>query len=330
MDGRSRTVAVLCVLALPALAQSPLETRAALSITDEAGYAAGLRIPGPRTGNLLLVQPALAVRHGQRWRFSSSAAAVVTTRGGTDARFSWKETWFGLTLGDFDLSAGRKILRWGTGYAFTPTGVLDPPRDATDPADRLNRNEGRQMATADYVRGRHAVTAAWARQTQALRYNAMFAGFDTSVVVARDRGRRSFTGANFTRVFGEAVEVHGEIAHRNATAILAGGKFTPHSGVNTIAEFFWDGERRRRYGFLHVGKSRLRESPGWKEWDLSASLVCNLTDRSRVAILDAGRRVGNHLYFTARAELPSGRKARSEYGMIPYAALVSGGFRLHL
>src|SRR5581483_3482365 len=28
-----------------------------------------------------------------------------------------------------DVEAGKRLLRWGTGYAFTPTGLLDPPRD---------------------------------------------------------------------------------------------------------------------------------------------------------------------------------------------------------
>ena len=69
-----------------------------------------------------------------------------------------KETYAGLSAGDFDFTAGRKMVRWGTGYAFTAAGVLDPPRDPTNPADRLNVNQGRDMIKADWVRGPHALT----------------------------------------------------------------------------------------------------------------------------------------------------------------------------
>lgn len=325
---------------------APLETRAGLSLTDEGSSAAGLRVHDARNGNALLLQPSFAIRQGQRWRFSTSLAAVTATHGETRARLRVKETYFGYTAGDVDLAIGKRIVKWGTGYAFTPTGVLDPRRNAADPTDRLNLNEGREMVTADYVRGRHAFTAAWAsggvvqqhrpgmRETFALRYNAMIAGFDSSVVVAQERGRRMFTGVNFTRVVGEAVEVHGELAHRDAAAALVGGKFTARSGLSTIAEFYSappeNGRPRRQYGFVNVGKSRLRDRPGWKEWDVSAALVINLTDRSRIAIFNANRWFGNHLSLYGRAEVPAGKAWRSEYGMIPYAALIAAGFRVNL
>ena len=69
-----------------------------------------------------------------------------------------KETYAGISAGDFDFTAGRKMVRWGTGYAFTAAGVLDPPRDPTNPTDRLNVNEGRDMVKADWVHGPHAFT----------------------------------------------------------------------------------------------------------------------------------------------------------------------------
>jgi hypothetical protein len=314
------------------------EFRYSLSLGDEAGYAAGMRVPGPRTGNLGLLQSSFAWRRGDRWRFSTSAAALAVTGDETHARVRVKETYFGFTLGDFDFLAGKKVLKWGTGYAFTPTGVLDPPRDPADPTDRFNLNEGRELASVEFIRGRHAVTAAWAsggllqkhraglRETFALRHNTLVGGFDTSLVVARERGRPVFTGANFTRVLGESVEIHAEVAHRESTAVLVGSKYSLRSGVRAIAEFYSAG----RYGFFHLGKSRLRERPGWKEWDVSGAVLVNLRDRSRMLILDVNRRVGNRLSVYSRAQAPGGAKWRSEYGMIPYAALVSCGFRVQL
>ncbi|MGC9972205.1 MAG: hypothetical protein ABSE56_16620 [Bryobacteraceae bacterium] len=334
-------LAFLLIADEPAPPEPQSETRFALSVTDEGAWAAGLRVPGPETGNLLLIQPSFSWRDGQRWRFSTSLAGVVDTQSETHAQLRVRETYLGFTTGDLDFSAGKRILRWGTGYAFTATGVLDPPLSAIDPTDRLNLREGREMVTAEWVQGRHALTAAWAsagllqehqpgmRETVAFRYNTLLAGFDTSLIVAHDRGRTTFTGANFTRVFGEAVEVHGEFAHGDTSAVLLGGKYTMRSGFGTIFEFYAPGSGRR-YAFLRAAKSRLRELPGWKEWDVAASLVANLGDRSRILVLDVTRRMGNHLSFYGHAQAPSGKKWQSEYGMIPYAALVSAGFRVQL
>jgi hypothetical protein len=325
--------AALALLAVAAVA----ETRYSVGFTEEAGYAAGMRTPGARAGNLAMVQPRFHYRAGERWRFQTSLAGIASSRGDDTAfRLRVRETYLGATLGDVDLAAGKKVLRWSTGYAFTPTGVLDPPRNPADPTDRLGLTEGREMLSAGWVRGRHALTGAWAvrgRDTVAFRYNTLTAGFDTAVVLAHDPGRPIFTGANFTRVFGDAVEIHGEFARRDATAVLAGGKYTPRSGVNGIFEFYSPrepGGPRRYYGFLRVGKSRLRELPGWKEWNVAASCVLNLGDHSRMMVVDTSRGVRQRVSVYGRAQFPAGRMWRSEYGRIPYTALVTAGLRFQI
>jgi len=342
------------VLVAPAAAQDPAvdaapaaladnQTRLALSLYEEGSFAAGLLITGPWATNLLLAQPSFSWRQAQRWRLSASLAAIGSTDGDTHGQLRVREAWGGFTEGDFDFSLGKKILRWGTGYAFTPTGVLDPPRNPLDPTDRLSLNEGREMVAADWVSGRHALTAVWATagvfgsrlagmtDTAALRYNTMIAGFDSALIFAHDSGRPDFYGGNFTRVVGEALEVHGEFAHRDSNAVLAGGKYMLRSGVNTIFEWYSPpAPRLGRYVFVSVGKSRLRELPGWKQWDVSLALVANTTDRSRILVLDVTRRVADHFSLTARAQTPGGKRWRSEYGMIPYSALVSIGFRYQI
>ncbi len=346
-----RLACLALLLVVPAAAQdappdaalSSDQTRLSLSLYDEGSFAAGLRVPGPWATNLLLVQPSFSWRHAQRWRLAASLAAIGSTGPDTHGQLRVREAWGGVTAGDFDFSLGKKILRWGTGYAFTPTGVLDPPRNPIDPTDRLSLNEGREMVAADWVSGRHALTAVWASagvlgsrrtgmtDTAALRYNTMIAGFDSAVIFAHDPRRPDFYGANFTRVVGEALEVHGEFAHREGNAVLLGGKYMLRSGVNTIFEWYSpQAPRLGRYMFLSVGKSRLRELPGWKQWDVSLALVANTTDRSRMLILDVTRRVADHFSLTAHAPTPGGKRWRSEYGMIPYSALVSIGFRYQI
>ena len=326
-----RAVGLLILAIVPALAGEGSETRYSLSVTDEGELATGLRVPGADNGNLLLVEPSFAYKSGDRWRFATSLAGVTQTEGDTHAQVRVKETYFDLTLGDVDFTMG------------------------TDPTDRLSLYQGREMVKADWVAGVHDVTVAWAsagvldtrRQgmydTTALRYNVLAAGFDTSVIVAHQGGGANFAGANFTRVIGTAVELHGEFAWREAAAVLFGGKYTTASGITTIAEFYTTPNTayfrslglpasagRQHYGYVRIAKSRLRERPGWKEWDVAASWVANLNDGSHVAVFDAGRRFGNHFYTYGHAQAPAGKHRGSEYGAIPYSALTSIGVTFQL
>ena len=326
------------------------ETRYSLSLTEEGSYAAGLRVPGADAGNLLLLEPSFAYKYGDRWRFSTSLAGVANTQNDTHEQVRVRETYVGFTAGDLDLTVGKRILRWGVGYAFTATGVLDPRRVATDPTDRLSLNEGRELGEADWIAGKREFTAVWAsaglldkrqpgaRDTAALRYGVMVGGFDIAVIVAHDGGGTTFAGGNFTRVFGDALEIHGELAWRQQGAILLGGKYTLRCGFSAIAEFYTPPDTayfrpaampasvgRQHYGYLRLGKARLRELPGWKEWDVTASLVSNLDDGSRIGVFDAGRRIGNRFRAYLHAETPGGKRSRSEFGAIPYSALVSIG-----
>jgi hypothetical protein len=244
-------------------------------------------------------------------------------------------------------------VRWGTGYAFTAAGVLDPPRIATNPSDRLNLNEGRDMVKADWVRGQHALTLAWStaalaqkgtnlRDTTAFRYNVLVHGFDTSLIAGNDRGGDSFGALTFTRVVGQAWEIHGEAAWREHEAILLGAKYTMASGVTFIGEFYTPPNiayyrdssvsplaGRQHYGFLNASKTRLRELPGWKEWDLSGEMVINLDDHSYTGVFDVSRWFGKHVSAYVHAEIPVGSKT-SEYGAAPYSNSTSTGIRFQL
>jgi hypothetical protein len=330
--------------------------------------------------NQLLLEPSFTLRYQSRWTLASSVVALADTHNGLSAadfnppaespavsaldaslipyagtftQLRVKETYAGLSAGDFDFMAGRRIVRWGTGYAFTAIGVLDPPRDPTNPTDRLNLYEGRDMVKADFVHGPHAFTLAWStaalapasanlHDTTAFRYNVLVHGFDTALIAGDDRGGDAFGGLTFTRVLGEAWEIHGEAAWREHEAILLGGKYTTHAGVTFIGEFYtppnipyyqdvtiYPLAGRQHYAFFTAYKNRLRELPGWKQWDLSAAAVSNLNDRSYTAVFDANRRFGNHFSGYLHMEIPAGNP-KSEYGSTPYSAATSVGVRFQL
>jgi hypothetical protein len=180
------------------------------------------------------------------------------------------------------------------------------------------------------------------RDTTAVRYNVLMHGFDTSLIAGNDRGGDSFGSVTFTRVVGQAWEVHGEATWREHEAILIGAKYTTSNGITFIGEFYTPPNiayyrsismsplaGRQHYGFLNMGKTRLRELPGWKEWDVSGSVVTNLDDRSLVGIVDVSRWFGTHFSSYVHVEVPGGKRA-SEYGSAPYATATSVGIRFHL
>ncbi len=329
------------------------ETRYAVGVIDDATFYRNLPAHAPEILNRMLFEPSLGVKINNRYTFSTSLIGITTTQFDTATQVLVREAYSGLSVGDFDITAGRKMVRWGTGYAFTAAGVLDPPRIPTDPSDRLNLNEGRDMVKADWVHGVHAITVAWStaalaragsnmRDTTAFRYNVLVHGFDTGLIAGNDRGGDSFGALTFTRVLGQAWELHGEGAWREHAAVVAGAKFTMKSGVTFIGEFFTPPNTpyyrdqgisplagRQNYAFLNAGKTRLRELPGWKEWDLSGSIVANLNDRSYTGVIDVNRWFGKHISAYVHLEVPSGSK-RSEYGAAPYSAATSLGLRFQL
>ena len=326
------------------------EFKYSFAAIEDATVLGGLTESEPGFQNRILLEPAFTVRCHQRWSFSSNLVGQTETNGDTHEQLLVRETYGSLSAGDFDFTVGRRIIRWGAGYAFTTIGVLDLPLVATDPTDRLNIREGRDMITADWVGGPQAISVAWSTaavsggqsilgQTMVIRYNVLEHGFDTSLIAGHDIGGDSYGGLTFTKAIGQAWELHGEATWREQAALLLGGKFTTSTGVTTIAEFYSPPNiayyrsstlsslaGRQHYGFLRIGKSRLRDLPGWKKWDLYGSVVANLDDHSRTFVLDVERRFGNHFSSYVHIAAPSGKKT-SEYGVIPYSASSSIGIR---
>lgn len=332
--------------------ESRYDTRYAVNVINDATFYGNLQAPLPTVLNQVLVEPAFSIRERDRWNFSSSLIALTSTYSDTATQLRVRETYGGVSAGDFDFMVGRKMLLWGTGYAFSAAGVLDPPRMPTNPTDRLNINEGRDMVKGDWVLGSQAISAAWStaalapagsnlHDTTAVRYNVLVHEFDTALIAGHDRGGDSFGGFTFTRVVGQAWEVHGEGMWREQAAALVGAKYT-FAGITCIGEFYTPPNiayyrdsgvsplaGRQHYAFFYAGKARLRELPGWKEWSVSGAIVANLNDHSFTPVFDASRWFGNHFSAYVHLEAPHG-SATSEYGSAPYATATSAGVRFQL
>jgi hypothetical protein len=235
--------AVLALLALALLrsgadAQS-LQYRA--SLVDE-GTRSWLNGGTPfNAGNSILPQPS--------WGNTASAgvylgegilsASVGVTTVSSDIAlphhdFSVREIALDVSLGEsLDLVLGKKILKWGTGYAFNPTGVVEPQRSPSDPSDRLNQNDGRNLVSLTAFLGKTSLTAVylndakyasssfrWGTSELALRAYTFLGGLDISLIGHYREGDRLEAGANTSYVIGEDLELHGEILGKRGSSQL--------------------------------------------------------------------------------------------------------------
>ncbi|HTO92809.1 MAG TPA: hypothetical protein VMM80_00515 [Bacteroidota bacterium] len=192
-------------------------------------------------GNLVLPQP---VRGNTGTLNAALGFGVVSTSLGftavssdiqrPDYRFDIRELSVDLSLGEsWDLLLGKKILKWGTGYAFNPTGVVEPQRSPSDPGDRLNQNEGRNLVSLTGFIGKSSLTAvylndaevahsslAWGKNEIALRAYTFIGGLDLSLVGHYREGDRLEIGANTSYVIGDNLELHGELLGKRGSSML--------------------------------------------------------------------------------------------------------------
>jgi hypothetical protein len=179
----------------------------------------------PIWSNSMIVAGGISCRFGSRLKVAGSFFDRYDHVLGDSNRLRLKELYVSVSLDDhWDVTAGKRILRWGTGYAWTPTGVLDPPHDPRDPTDRLDQDQGRELLEICGTYGNHNLTAVFAAPHLfsrfqasrpdaqfALKYNTLVHGLDYSIIVSVGGPRSSRSvGANATYVIGQSLEIHGE------------------------------------------------------------------------------------------------------------------------
>jgi hypothetical protein len=137
-----------------------------------------------------------------------------------------------------DVAIGRVIEKWGTGYAWNPTAFVSPKKNPADPSDRRSANAGVDMIRTDlFIRGTNVSLYALDGAVAGRVYR-LIAGTDVSLHFRRDNDGVQ-QGISVARVFGDALELHGEIARRHA---LAGGQYTFGNNINVVAELYHGGD----------------------------------------------------------------------------------------
>jgi hypothetical protein len=219
-----------------------------------------------------------------------------------------------------DVTVGRVIEKWGSGYAWNPTGFVSPPKDPRDPNDRRSAYRGVDMARVDlFVRQTSVSLYALQHGTYAARAYRLVHGTDVSLYVERERaadGARTKQGLSVARVFGDALELHGEVARRH---VLVGGQYTLPGGANVVVELYrsGDGLTERQWDRFRdsVGESLLRANRDYRplqmarnyafarfdlpafdrKLDVEIIAIMNLRDGSALARATLTRKLGANL-----------------------------------
>jgi len=263
-----------------------------------------------------------------------------------------------------DLAAGRVIEKWGTGYGWTPTAFVGPSRNPTDPNDRRSQYAGTDMLRADvFVKETSVSVYALRHGAFAARAYRMAGNTDVSLAWRRD-GHATREGLSLSRVFGDSLEVHAEVAHSSGSEgttmqAVAGAQYTLRE-VNIVAEIEhgtdgltvreWDAFRQsaidamrsgdgvalaaanRAYAPLRMGRTysfvRLfRDLPRWKA-DAELIAITNLRDGSTILRATVARRIRPSLSATIIAtEFLGGDE--SELALIQVARVATVGVRWH-
>lgn len=154
----------------------------------------------------------------------------------------------------WSLDAGKRVQRWGKGYAWSPVGFVERPKDANDP--QLAR-EGYTMLGAEWVRsfggadeplggalaalsvtalllpthgGLNPDIGAAGHGNPALKLSALVVDTDIDLIWAGAGSRPARLGLDFSRNFGTQLELHGEWARVSGATrplLQTGGALVP-------------------------------------------------------------------------------------------------------
>jgi len=287
----------------------------------------------------------------ERWKVHVKLRADASDRGADRVRAG--EAYVQLHANKWlELTAGRVIEKWGTGYGWNPTSFVGPPKNPTDPNDRRSSNRGVDMIRADiFVKETNVSLYALDGGDYAARVYRLIRGTDVSLVW-RSRGAAGSQpagqsiGINVSRVFGDALELHAEATRRHA---LAGGQYTFANDVNVVFELYysgdgltaseWDAVRRldlaeanRAYAPLRMARTYAfarvyRPFPDAKI-DAELIAIANLRDGSAIVRASLTRKLrGNLSAYLIETEFLGG--AGSEMAYLQVKRVTTAGVRLY-
>ena len=153
---------------------------------------------------------------------SLSPYLTVDSQGKTKSYF--REAKGTLTVGKFEATAGKALMKLGTGYMFTLISVITPAKTVVDPEDSLRSQQGVFMAKVDYYRESWSLSAIAFKKNN-WRNFALFAytswkSFDLYGLLYYPEYRKLEGGLAVSATVGSGLEIHGEaMLHRRSPVL---------------------------------------------------------------------------------------------------------------
>ena len=281
----------------------------------------------------------------KRWKARVKVRAEASDRGADRGEIG--EAFVQFAASDWlDVTAGRVIEKWGTGYGWTPTAFVGPARNPTDPNDRRSAYRGRDMVRADvFVEETNISVYALEGGSFAARAYRLIGGTDVSLF-CRDRD----LGFSLSRVFGDALELHAEVARTQSTRVVAGGQYTFANQTNLVVEVYhgtdgltateWDSfresvpnglrEANARYAPLRMGRTYAfaRIARGFGRADAELIAIASLRDGSMLVRASVTYKVRPNLaLYALDTEIVGGNG--SELAYLQVARVTTVGARVY-
>lgn len=258
-----------------------------------------------------------AVGDSRRWKVRMKVRGDASDRGSDQLRVG--EGFLQLSPRPWlDVTIGRVIDKWGSAYAWNPTAFVSPRKNPTDPGDRRSAYRGVDMVKADlFVHDTNISVYAMQHRAFAARVYRLIANTDVSVHVRHDPGTTR-EGISVARVFGDALEIHGEVARvdgeRKYMQAVAGAQYTFPSSINVVLELYHGGDgmsgaewrafcdsiepatlrvANAQYAPLKMGRDYSFLRVEWRGAELIA--IANLRDRSSLARITLSRKIRPNL-----------------------------------
>ncbi|MBI3599177.1 MAG: hypothetical protein HY097_00845 [Nitrospinae bacterium] len=141
------------------------------------------------------------------------------------------ELYYQRDVNNWTITLGRKKLRLGVGYSWSPTDIITRIREASDPEDRLYHVEGTDLIKLSRIKGNGQYDLIYfpkvileeKRLDQnrfGFRYYHYMEPVDLSLVGKLEESGRWAAGINGSLTRGEALELHGEYLYNTASDTL--------------------------------------------------------------------------------------------------------------
>ena len=133
------------------------------------------------------------------------------------------QLYYQASSGPFSLLLGRKKIRWGVGYSYSPTDLITQLKNPEDPEDRLNKIKGSDIVQVSYLNNSgefdlvYFPVIDWSASNSfintsriGMRWYNLLDPFDVSLVGKVDQHGNWALGLNTSLAVGNALELHAE------------------------------------------------------------------------------------------------------------------------